>query len=495
MIKNNSSYKETFSFSLINYIGIAIGIFATLFLYPNSKETIGIIRFVEGIAFILYPIFVFGTSQALIHFNTKITVNQKQNLFIFNVYSISLIALFFLIIIFVASYFNLFSNSKIIYYSFAIAFCKALLELFKKKASIANRLTVTTIFDTLLPKIALPILFYLYLDHQLELKQFLSIYVCVFIFVLFAVIFYIRKYFSNFFTLNFKSLFETINKKEYFNFSLFAFAGSIGTIFALRIDSIIIPLFLTMEDNGNFGIAASLVAAISVPANGLFAFYSPIIAKYFSTQNMTELNVKYKEISIFLFFIGFLLYSCLFLGIENLFLLLPTGAGLLNSIPLIMVLGLTILINMGTGFNSEIITYSNHFRFNLIAIFVLIIVNLILNVVFLYFLKLGAIWVAISSMISMIVFNLLKLVFIYQKFKLFPFDYKYLGLLISSTSVLFFVYYIPETISVFFNLVAKIVLCLLLNLVLVYRLNFVVQFNFLIDNFFNKFSKKNKAME
>lgn len=490
MIDNNTSYKETLSFTLINYIGIAIGIFATLFIYPNSKETIGIVRFVEGIAYILSPVFVFGTSQALIHFSSNLAVIQKQKLFIFSIYIISSIAALFLIVIFVTFYFNLFNNSKIIYYSFAIALCMALLELFKKKASIANRLTVTTIFDSLIPKIALPVLFYFYLDNQLELQQFLSIYACVFIVVLFAIIFYLKKYFSSFFNINFKSLFETISKHEYFNFSLYAFAGSIGTIFALRIDAIIIPMFLTMEDNGNFSIAVSLVSAIAVPANGLFALYSPIIAKYFSTNNMTELNAKYKEISIFLFFIGFLLYSCLFLGIENLFLLLPTGAGLLNSVPLIMILGLTILINMGTGFNSEIITYSNHFRFNLIAIFVLIGLNLTLNIVFLYFLKLGVIWVAIASMISMLVFNLLKLVFIYRKFKLFPFDFKYLGLLIASTSVLFFVYNIPETISIFFNLIAKIALCLILNLVLIYRLNFVTQFNAILDNFFSKFSRK-----
>ena len=491
MNDNNSSYKETLSFSLINYIGIAIGIFATLFLYPNNKESIGIIRFVEGIAYILYPIFVFGSSQALIHFNSKIDINHKQKLFVYTIYSTVSIGLFFLLLIFVGSYFNFFHNNKIIYLAFAIAFCMALLELLKKKATIANKLTIPTIFDSLIPKIALPVLFYFYLAKVIAFNQLLIFYVCIFVAILLLVVFYLKKYFRNIFNLNFKSLFQIIKKKQYFNFSLYAFAGSIGIIFALRIDSIMIPMFLTMEDNGNFSIAISLVSAIAVPANGLFALYSPIIAKYFSTSNMTELNVKYKEISIFLFFIGFLLYSCLFLGIENLFLLLPTGAGLLNSVPLVMILGLTILINMGTGFNTEIITYSNRFRFNLIAIFVLIALNLILNIIFLYFLKLGVIWVAIASMISMIVFNAIKLIFIYRKFKLFPFDSKYLGLLITFTSVLFFVYYIPETISVFFNLVAKIVLCLILNLVLVYRLNFVIQYNVLIDNFFNKFSKKN----
>ena len=493
MNKKSNSYKETFSFTIINYIGIVIGIFATLFLFPNNKEAIGVVRFVEGIAYILYPIFVFGTSQALINFNPKVNAQSKQKLFIYSFYTIFFISLFFLVIFSVASFLGLFNNSKIIFYSFAIAFCMAILELFKKKATIANRITIPTLFDTLVPKIALATLFYFLLIHQLDLNQLLSFYVSVFVFVLLSVGLYLKKYFQKLFIKDFKSLFAEVSKKEYFNFSLYAFAGSLGTIFALRMDSIMIPLFLSMEDNGNFSIAVSLVSALAVPANGIFALYSPIISKYFSTQNMVELNIKYKEISIFLFFIGVLIYSCLFLGIENLFLLLPTGKILMNAVPIILILGLTILINMGTGFNSEIITYSNHYRFNLIAILVLVSLNFVLNIVFLYFLKLGVIAVALSSLISMLVFNVLKLVFIYRKFKLFPFDLKYLGLFITSTSVLAFVYFIPETISIFFNLVAKVVLCILLNLVLIYRLNFVIQFNFILDNFFRKIFKRKQS--
>jgi hypothetical protein len=57
-----------------------------------------------------------------------------------------------------------------------------------------------------------------------------------------------------------------------------------------------------------------------------------------------------------LFFIGALLYSCIFLGIENLFLLLPTHENLMASVPIILILGFNVLVNMGTGFNGEIIT-------------------------------------------------------------------------------------------------------------------------------------------
>ena len=490
MKKKSNSYQELFYYTLINYAGIAIGIIANLFLYPKNKEVIGLYRFIEGIAYVLYPIFVFGTSQALINFNPKLNAFFRQQLFVYCMYTILSICIVFFLGVYIFSLTPYFNVSTTLYFSFSIAFCMAIIELLKKKAALAKKLIFPTLCDTLIPRLALPILFILMFQKIISVQQSISLYVLSFGLILISISLYLRKYLRNFFQTNFKDLFQNIEKSKFYSFSLYAFAGSLGTIFAFRLDSIMIPLFLSMEENGSFSIAVSLVSAIAIPATGLFALYSPIISNYFSSNDLTELNLKYKEISIFLFFIGVLLYGCLFLGIENLFLLLPTGKTLMQSVPLILILGITILINMGTGFNSEIITYSNKFRFNLVAILILVLLNVFLNILFLYYLKQGIESVAIASLISMTVFNLVKLVYIYKKFNLWPFDYKYLILVISSAAVVTFINFIPDTISLLFNLVAKISLFLLLNLVLIYRLNLVMQYNFLINRFFAKMKQR-----
>ena len=489
MERSENSYRQTLSFTIINYIGIAIGIFATLFLYPKNKQIIGLYRFVEGMAYILYPIFVMGSSQALVNFYPKLNVRLRNNLFVYSFYSIVVLSGIFFLGLLLLSYIPFVSKISTLYFACGIAFFMACIELFKKKASIVSKLTIPTLFDTLLPRIALPILFVLICNKTITIYESMYFYVFSFFLVFVFIFIYLRSYFTDFLKFNFQKLFSTISKSDYYSFSLFAFAGSLGTIFAFRIDSIMIPLFLSMEDNGSFGIAVSLVSAIAIPANGLFAIYSPIISNHLNSGNFEELNKKYKEISIFLFFIGVLIYSCLFLGIENLFQLLPTAKNLVSSIPVILVLGFTILINMGTGFNSEIITYSNQFRFNLIAILILVVSNVSLNFLFLGYYQFGIQGVAYASLISTALFNLVKLIFIYKKFRLFPFDYKYLLLVITSVSVIAFVRFIPETISPFFNLASKTTLCLILNLVLVYRLNLVLQFNVLMNSFFAKFRK------
>jgi O-antigen/teichoic acid export membrane protein len=262
---------------------------------------------------------------------------------------------------------------------------------------------------------------------------------------------------------------------------MFAFAGSLGSVFAFRIDSIMIPKFISMEANGTFSIGVTLASALAIPATGIFILYAPIISNYIKNNQISELDLKYKEISKLLFFIGALLYSCIFLGINNLFMLLPTHENLLGSIPVILILGFNVLINMGTGFNGEIITYSKYYKFNLIAIGLLIILNVSLNLLFIKVLNYEIEGVAVASLISMILFNLSKLLFIYKKFKILPFDNSYLKLILIFVVVLSISYYLPIINNHLVNLIYKTLFCLSINLLVIYKLKLVYSYNFWLD--------------
>jgi O-antigen/teichoic acid export membrane protein len=244
-----------------------------------------------------------------------------------------------------------------------------------------------------------------------------------------------------------------------------------------------------MTANGTFSIGVTLASALAIPATGLFVLYAPIISNHLKKNDLISLNRDYKATAKFLFFIGATLYSCIFLGIENLFLLLPTHENLVDSIPIILILGANVVINMATGFNGEIITYSKFYNFNLKAILLLVVLNVTLILVFVKFFNFGIVGVAFSSLLSMVFFNLAKLIFIYQKMKLFPFDKSFVKLIVVFLSTLVLVYFLPKTNNVFVDLVCKCCLSLLLNLGIVYKLKLVYQFNFQIDKLVLRYFK------
>ena len=481
------NHKQAFLFALINYVGIAIGVVSTLFIYPKNKELLGVLRYVEALAQTIYPILLFGASQALINFNPKLDDNLKKKLFNYSVFSILGSSTIMLLALIILSFVPFFAGMKYIYFSFAIAFFFAFIELFKKQSAILQKIAIPTLFDNIIPKIALPIVFLLLLKNIITETQSLLYYSFSYglIFVLSG--FYLWMHLKPTIHFSYQNLFKIIKKSDYYKFSLFAFAGSLGSVFAFRIDALMIPKLIGMTENGTFSIGVTLASALAIPATGLFVLYAPIIANHIKNNDFIALNKDYKSTAKFLFFIGALLYSCIFLGIENLFLLLPTHKNLIDSVPIILILGGNVLINMGTGFNGEIITYSRFYNFNLKAILVLIILNVILNLFFIKIFHQGIVGVASASLISMVVFNAAKLIFIYKKMKLFPFDFSYLKLVAVFISTFLIVYFLPEIQSPFWNLIFKCGLNLVLNLTIIYRLKLVYQFHFQIDRLINKY--------
>ncbi|MFC5684331.1 MATE family efflux transporter [Flavobacterium sp. MAHUQ-51] len=489
-MQNKADHRQAFFFTLINYVGILIGIFSTLFVYPKNKEMLGVFRYIESLAQILFPIMLLGVSQVLIKFGPKLNDHQEKQLFNYSVLSILFMSVLVLLALGGFSLFSIFKKMDYIYLAFVMGFFMAFIDLFKKQATIVQKISVPAFFDNIVPKIALPLIFILVLHHYISSEESLIFYIVSYGLIALFVAIYLFCYFKPEFKFDYKSLFSQIDKKEMYRFSLYAFAGSLGSVFAFRIDAIMIPKFISMEANGSFSIGVTLASALAIPATGVFTLYAPIISNYIKNNAMEELNVKYKEISKLLFFIGALLYSCIFLGIENLFLLLPTHDNLMASVSVILILGFNVLVNMGTGFNGEIITYSKYYRFNLIAILVLIVLNVSLNIIFIKVFRLGIEGVAYASLIAMVLFNLSKLIFIYQKFKLFPFDLSYLKLVLVFVTVLLVCYFLPTLENNYLNLIYKTGFSLLMNLGIIYKMKLVYSYHFWVDKMLLKIKSR-----
>jgi len=473
-MKNNSVTKQIFWFSLINYIGVAVGIVSTLYIYPENPEFLGIIRMVESFSQVIFPLILIGASQALVHFYPTLSVENKNRLFLYSLYSVLVNSvLAFGLIFLIASLFD-FEFKSLVWLALPLGISIAFNEVFKRQSLNLQKIAFPSFFEKIIPKITLPLIFILVGIHFIQEKQGVWIFVLSYILILFLTGIYTLKKDKTRWDSGFRKVFENFSKKEYFRYSLFAFTGSLGSLLAFRIDTIMLGfLGYEMKEIGIYNIGVLVASTLIIPATGIFAINSPVISELVKQNKIKELSSKYKENAKLLFAIGAVLYSCVFLGINDLFSLLPAKENLLQAVPILLVLGLGMVINMGTGFNSEIITFSKYYRFNVIAILVMIVLNIGLNLLFVLQFKMGMIGVAYSSFISISVFNLLKTFYIKQKIGILPFDKKYLQLFSVIISVGILVYFLPTLTSHFWNFALKSGLCLVLNLILIYKLNIV----------------------
>lgn len=473
--------KQALFYAIINYAGTAIGIVSVLFVYPRNLEFLGTVRYIDNISQIFYPVMVLGASHALIKFYPALDEERRKQLFNYSVASIAVISAAVFAGMLFFDFAGNFEDMHLFYFAFPIAVSLAFTDLFRKQAQDMQKLAVPTLYEKLFPKIILPLLFLLLLNEAIDVFESLLYYAICYLLIFMLTGIYLYRHFKPGFNYRFKTLFGEISRKDYFRYSLYAFAGSFGSLLAFRVDGIVIYNLISEEANGIFNIGVTLSSTLQIPAIGMFALYAPIVSDYLKSGNFTALHMKYKETARLLFFIGAVLFSCIFLGIENLFMLLPTHDKLMLAVPVILILGFNVLINMATGFSTEIITYSKYYRFNMIAILSLIAVNVPLNLFVVYFTDWGIVGIAWASFISMVLFNLLKLVFIYKKFRLLPFDRSFVALLfvflISDTVI----YFLPETDMPLADLVYKTGLSLVVNIIAVYKLRLVYQVNVTID--------------
>src|SRR5690606_8054532 len=447
-MQNNSVTKQIFWFSLINYVGIVIGVVSTLYIYPKNPEFLGIIRTVESYSQIIYPIILIGASQALVHFYPTLSVENKNRLFLYSLYSVFINSIWLVGIILLFSFLFDFEFISWIWMALPLGVSVAFNEVFKRQSLNLQKLAFPSFFEKIIPKIALPLIFILVGVYSVSENQGVWLFVFSYVLILLFTGIYTLRQDKTRLDLDFKQVFRNLSKKEYFRYSLYAFTGSLGSLLAFRIDTLMLGyLGYSMKEVGIYNLGVMIAMTLLIPATGIFAINSPVISELVKENKINELSVKYKENAKLLFAIGAILYSCILLSINDLFLLLPTKENLLQSVPTLVILGLGVVINMGTGFNSEIITFSKHYRFNVIAILVMIVLNIGLNLFLVLGLDMGMLGVAYSSFISISVFNLLKTFYIKQKFGILPFDHKYSKLFLVIILVGLVVYFFPNLTS------------------------------------------------
>ncbi|MDI9309260.1 MAG: hypothetical protein QM535_03500 [Limnohabitans sp.] len=441
-----SSKAKLYWYSIANYLGLLLNILAGFFLFPKALTILGEIKYIETIGYFVFPFFLFGLAQGFVKFTPyfeKFHVPKLHGISL--LISISVFSLFF-IGLWIFNNIHHFDDFVYYQYGLILGLVLALIDLTKSVSIVYNRISFLIILEKIVPRLFLPILFYLNYIKVIPNNEFFLLYVICYLVLTLVMHFYVTKNRSTNFSLKYYFLFEKVTVKEFFEYCFYSFLGSFALLLINKIDSIIIPNYLTMRENGLYAILTTLTSIIFMHAAGINIIYGLTISKLIVKTKINLLSRLYKSSTYRASFL-----SLLFIGI--ILIILPFIKNTLdpqNHYPrldaIISILCIGAFSNVATGFNSEIIAYSKYFKFNLLIVTFLFIINLTMVVYFLKYTQLGLLGVAISSTISIVLYNLFKTYYIYQKYKIVPFSKNYLKI-IGLNSILFSIILNTTTIN------------------------------------------------
>jgi len=227
-----------------------------------------------------------------------------------------------------------------------------------------------------------------------------------------------------------------INKKIHFTFTIskvtrrllgkiialcsFVYGGSLIFTISLVFDTILIASLLPegSAQAATFGLATIMTSIIQAPQRGIISASIPHLSKAWKDKNMGLLQKVYQRSSINLLIFACAIFLLIWLNFKDGIVTFDIQPAYLDAAWIFFILGITKIIDMGTGVNAQIIATSNYWKFELVSGVILLL--LMLPLTYILTKHYGLIGPAIGSLVSITIYNVIRIVFLWKKFKLFP---------------------------------------------------------------------------
>jgi len=201
----------------------------------------------------------------------------------------------------------------------------------------------------------------------------------------------------------------------------FIYAGTLIFTVAQVFDSLVISSLL---DNGLgklavYSVAQNMAAIIQVPQRGIVSAALSHLSQAWKDKNMGLIQKIYQRSSINQLLFASSFFCLLILNFTDAVNTFHLKDSYLDAYYVVMLLGLTKIVDMGTGVNAQIIATSTWWRFEMLSGIALICFMLPLS----YFLtkEYDIIGTGVAQLISITVYNIIRISFLWRKFRLFPF--------------------------------------------------------------------------
>ncbi|NGP89794.1 lipopolysaccharide biosynthesis protein [Fodinibius halophilus] len=472
--------------TIISYIGVALGFIITIWIYPNIllPEQYGLTRVLLSLAMVSTQLANLGTQNTIIrYFPIFRNKENKHHGSLFLSLAVPFIGLFFLTIILYAfrpeitQHFIERSALLVDYYWLILPL--AAFILFFHVLSAYVRALYDTVMSSFLMNIVIRVLaaiiLVLYLLNWITFFQFMIAFVSTYgIITLWLLI-----YTLNEFEVNIKPDFQFLRKsllKSMGNYSLFAFFGGIASILVNNIDIIMLGSLAGLTETGIYAIAFYIGSAITIPRKSVYQISSPLISDAFKKKDLNLIEDIYSRSSINMIIAGGLLFCGVVANIENLMKLLPPAYSGGNLV--IIIIASANVFSMATGVNGAIILNSKHYHFDLYSTIFLIFVTIILN--YLLIPVYGILGAAIGTATAVILYNFLKLFYVYFRFSMQPFETQILYVLAIGAATMIIISQVPTMFNTYIDLIIRSTIITGLYLSPIIMLNISEQFNQLV---------------
>lgn len=502
--------KQSIQNSIYFYIGLLFGAVSTIILYPNAFNThpehLGLLQIIIAYSTIISTFSFLGTPKTLIRFFPKVDHKNQLVTLSFLIPTIGFLLVLLLYFLFKEPFLEFIKPNTteldelktftLLKVNFHLVFLMvAFLSFFEVLSSLSRSLLNATI-PIFLKEVFLKgmnILFlFLHWFNYIDFPTFLHLYICLYLgMILILSVNIFRKF-------NYKPtfIFSELETKKLLKFGLYVLIGGASAMLVSKVDMMMIGKFIGYKEVAFYTVAFFIGNVIKVPARAIGSIATPLLAKAWERNDIKEIKEIYVKSSINQLVFGGLIFLGLWLNIDDGLSLLPLKFQ--GGKIVVLCIALSQLFNVATGVNGIIIVNSKFYKFDLYANIFLLCVTLYTNYIFIPdtsplsgYNIVGINGAAFATALSVFLFNFIKMIYLFTKLKIQPINLNTLKSVLLIILVYFIVDSIPVTENIFYNILLRssIIILLYFSLLLLFKVS--EDLNKIVGELWGKYLRKN----
>lgn len=487
-------FKQSFKNTIIIYLGFIIGGLNTVFFYPDflGKKFQGIVTVLLSYSNLIMPLMALGVHYTIIKFFSTYKDKLEKDKFLSLAMILPLIVAIpigflwdtiqsYIINNFITAENREFENYTIVIY--IIAICCAYFEVFYAWAKVHFKTVLGNFLKEFYNRAVVMLLLLAVFFDFLSKSQFVFYLTGFYILrTLIMMGFAFKVYFPK---LSFKL---PSNSREILMFSSFIIlAGSAGALI-IDIDKVMVISKESFSAAAYYTVAVFIGSFIEAPSRAMNQILQPLTSKSINEDNDSETKSLYKKSSINLLVVGGLFYLLVNCNVSELFKLMPKGYE--QGVLAVLLISTAKMYNMFLGNNGAILSNSKFYKITLPLGVGSALLVYFLNIFFYHDINMSTDGLALATLLTVVLLNTFKLVFVYKKMSLSPITNKTWSILVIIGLLLgafyFWNFNIPEMylgrlpIHPIISILLKSILIVVVYLFIVYKMEISKQINNII---------------
>ena len=484
--------------SLINYLGTLIGFFTTVVLFPVyfSEEEIGFRSIITEISRIFGVLSLFGMAAVYIKFYPYYNQRKedgKLRFFTITVFAFVFVIITLLILIFHDTFITWYNEDSLLlaanyYVLLPMIFSMGVISLFTSFYNSMHLYTIPNIANTIYLRILLCVLVLVIGYSGFARDSFWLFYSLVYLFIPAYLFLDLWRRDKSFFKPSLE-VFKRKERKGIYKYGVYNLLNGITSSLSLKIDLIMIGAMMTIADAGAYGFTVYLISLVEIPRRVINQISVVYISEYWHNNELDKLRKLYKTVALNMMLLTMCVVSLLFLNLDEFYTVVAKGEFFSLARTALIIIGIGKVIDVSFSQNSEIVMLSSNYKYILYFTIVLMLLGILLN--YLFIPDYGMTGAAIGTVLSFMIFNILKFVFLLKKLKTVPFSFR----MIPAIVICAFSFWLSnslvssETLNVYLVMAIKTSTFIIVYTSLVYFFKVSNDYNELVNRWLSKLKR------